>query len=219
MTKEMEAREKTVNRFADAALILIDIQQGFDDPAWGARNNPDAEANAARLLAAWRAAGRRVFHVRHASRNPASPLSPSGPGFAFKDVVAPRPGEPEFVKQVNSGFIGTGLEAQLRAANVDAIIIFGLTTPHCVSTTTRMAGNLGFTTFVAADACADFASNTCRGWREGATIEVDPELSHRIALAHLHGEFATVLDTNDILKEATNDVSDRIPALPRPHAA
>ncbi len=202
-----------MNRFADAALILIDIQKGFDDPYWGARNNPDAEKNAGRLLAAWREAGRPVFHVRHASRNPASPLSPTGPGFAFKDEVAPLPGEPQFVKNVNSGFIGTDLEAALRAAGVRTVIVFGLTTPHCVSTTTRMAGNLGFTAFVAADATADFVRNTERGWREGATLTIDPELSHRVALAHVHGEFATVLDTDDILKEAAHDVPDRIPAL------
>lgn len=208
-----------MNRFAEAALILIDIQKGFDDPYWGDRNNPDAEANAGRLLDAWRGARRRVFHVRHASRTTSSPLSPTGPGFAFKDVVAPRPGEPEFVKSVNSGFIGTDLEAQLRAAGVKSVVLFGLTTPHCVSTTTRMAGNLGFTAYVAADACADFAANTTRGWREGATLAIDPELSHRVALAHLHGEFATVLDTDEILKEAAHDVPDRISALSRPHAA
>lgn len=208
-----------MNRFAEAALILIDIQKGFDDPFWGGRNNPGAEANAGRLLEAWRAAGRPLFHVRHASRNPASPLSPTGPGFAFKDVVAPRTGEPELVKSVNSGFIGTELEARLRTAGVTSVVIAGLTTPHCVSTTTRMAGNLGFTAYVAADACADFAANVARGWREGATIRVDPEISHRIALAHLHGEFATVLDTDDILKEARHDVPDRIPALSRPDAA
>jgi nicotinamidase-related amidase len=191
-----------MNRFADAGLILIDIQKGFDDPYWGARNNPQAEANAGRLLAAWRDAGRPVFHVRHASRGPTSPLSASGPGFAFKDEVAPRDGEPEFVKEVNSGFIGTGLEAALREAGVDTVLVVGLTTPHCVSTTARMAGNLGFTTFVAADACADFALNSSRGWRDGETLSIDPETSHRVALAHLHGEFATVLDTDTILKEA-----------------
>lgn len=191
-----------MNRFANAALILIDIQKGFDDPMWGARNNPQAEANAGRLLAAWRAAGRPVFHVRHGSRNPNSPLSPTGPGFAFKDEVAPLPGEPVLTKDVNSGFIGTDLEAQLRSGGIDTVIVFGLTTPHCVSTTARMAGNLDFTTFVAADASATFAGNTARGWQDGEAIEVDPELSHRVALAHLNGEFATVLDTETILKEA-----------------
>jgi len=191
-----------MNRFADAALILIDIQKGFDDPQWGVRNNLQAEANAGRLLAAWRAAKRPIIHVRHASRNPASPLSPTGPGFAFKDAVAPLAGEPILTKDVNSGFIGTDLEARLRAGGIDTVVILGLTTPHCVSTTARMAGNLDFTTFVVADASATFAGNTANGWRDGAAIEVDPELSHRIALAHLNGEFATVLDTDDILKEA-----------------
>jgi nicotinamidase-related amidase len=210
-----------MNRFADAALVLIDIQKGFDDPCWGARNNPDAEKNAGRLLAAWRKAGRPVFHVRHASRRETSPLSPTGPGFAFKDEVTPLPHEPQFVKNVNSGFIGTDLEASLRAASVRTVILFGLTTPHCVSTTTRMAGNLGFTAFVAADACADFAWNTTRGWREAATLEIDPELSHRVALAHLHGEFATVLNTDEILKEASYDpaLPHRIPALAGADAA
>lgn len=191
-----------MNRFANAALILIDIQKGFDSPVWGARNNPQAEANAGRLLAAWRGAGRPVIHVRHGSRDPNSPLSPAGSGFAFKDEVTPLAHEPVLTKDVNSGFIGTDLEARLRDAGIDSVIVFGLTTPHCVSTTARMAGNLDFTTFVAADASATFAGNTASGWRDGAPIAVDPELSHRIALAHINGEFATVLDTDDILKEA-----------------
>lgn len=191
-----------MNRFATAALIPVDIQKGFDVPYWGARNNPGAEANAARLIAAWRAAGRPIFHVRHASQRPTSPLSPSGPGFAFKDEVAPQSGEREFVKSVNSGFIGTTLEAELRAAGIETVVVFGLTTPHCVSTTARMAGNLGFSTFVVADASADFIRNGERAWRGGEAVAIDPETSHRVALAHLHGEFATVLDTDDILKEA-----------------
>ena len=191
-----------MNRFATAALVLIDIQKGFDSPAWGARNNPRAEANAGRLLAAWRTAGRPVIHVRHGSRHPDSPLSPTGPGFAFKDEVTPLAGEPVLTKDVNSGFIGTDLEARLRAGDIDTVIVFGLTTPHCVSTTARMAGNLGFATFVVADASATYTGNTASGWRDGEAIEIDPELSHRIALAHINGEFATVLDTDDILNEA-----------------
>ena len=83
----------------------------------------------------------------------------------------------------------------------------------------RCADNLGYTAFTLADACADFAASTTPGWRDGATLTIDPELSHRVALAHLHGEFATVLDTAAILKEAAHDVPHRIPALSRPHAA
>jgi len=207
-----------MTRLDDAALIPIDIQQGFDDCFWGRRNNPRAEAEAARLIGAWRAAGRPIFHVRHASLNPRSPLHPAHPGFAFKPEAQPLEGEPQFVKSVNSGFIGTDLEARLRAAGIGKIIVFGLTTPHCVSTTVRMAANLGFDTYVAADACAAFDRSADFGWLGADAIVAEPETVHRFALANLHGEFATVLDTDTILKEAGHD-PHRISPLPRPDAA
>ena len=98
------------------ALILIDIQQAFDAPAWGARNNPGAEANAARLLQHWRARSWPVFHIQHLSTTPGSPLNPDGGAVAFKPEVTPRDGEPVLTKQVNSAFIGTDLEARLATA-------------------------------------------------------------------------------------------------------
>jgi nicotinamidase-related amidase len=178
---------------ARTALILIDVQTGFDDPRLGPRNNPDAEAHIARLLAAWRAAGRPVVHIRHMSTEPESPLWPGAPGNAFKPATAPLAGEPVFEKSVNSAFIGTGLEAYLRAAGIDTLVMAGLTTDHCVSTSARMAGNLGFTTVVVADATATFE----RAGHDG--VRYDAETVHRTALASLHGEFATVVDTEDLL--------------------
>lgn len=175
------------------ALLLIDVQQGFDDPYWGARNNPQAESNLARLLAAWRAAGRPVFHVKHNSRNPASPLHPANPGNAIKPIVAPRPGEPVFEKNVNSGFIGTGLDEALRRAGVTALVIGGITTPHCVSTTTRMAANLGFAVRLVSDACAAF------DWTAHDGRRVPAAEMHYHALAALHGEFAEVVTTDAVL--------------------
>lgn len=170
-------------------LLLIDIQAGFDAPVWGPRNNPGAEAAAAGLLAHARAAGWTVIHVRHVSTVPGSPLS--GPGTEFKPEVAPRPGEAVVEKSVNSAFIGTDLEARLRAAGVDDLAICGLTTPHCVSTTARMAANLGFAVRLAHDACAAFAANADARWSGAAAPS--PEAIHAAALDHLHGEFATVL--------------------------
>lgn len=180
----------------NAALILIDIQQGFDDPYWGTRNNPGAEANASRLLASWRAAGWPLFHVQHRSRNPKSPLFPGQPGCDHKPEVAPRAGEPVISKGVNSAFIGTDLETRLRAQDISTLVICGLTTPHCVSTTARMAGNLEFRVLVPADACAAFAQTGYDGRR------YDAETVHRLALASLHGEFADVTETTVLLARA-----------------
>ena len=179
----------------NAALILIDIQQGFDDlKYWGPRNNPAAEANAAKLLAAWRASGRPLFHVQHLSTTPGSPLRPGQPGCEFKSAVRPQPSEPVIGKQVNSAFIGTDLEARLREGGIDTLVIAGLTTAHCVSTTTRMAGNLGFRTLLAADACATNAQTGYDGRPH------DAETVHALALASLHGEFAEVADTAVLLR-------------------
>ena len=177
------------------ALLLIDFQSGFDHPRWGPRNNPLAERNALRLLDAFRAAGLPVFHVRHLSTESGSPLV--GAGAAFKDGFAPAPGEALIEKSVNSAFIGTDLEAQFRRAGVDALTICGLTTPHCVSTTTRMAANLGFAVTLAHDACAAVAANADTGF--DADPPLTPDQSHRAALAHLHGEFAEVMSTDAAL--------------------
>ena len=175
------------------ALVVIDVQQGFDEPYWGARNNPQAENNIVRLLAAWRAAGRPILHVQHNSRSPKSPLHPSNPGNAFKDIAAPRAGEPSFGKDVNSAFIGTDLEARLREAGVANLVLVGLTTPHCVSTSARMAANLGFMTRVVSDATAAHAGRGPDG------KPVDAETMHYHALAALNGEFAEIVTTDGLL--------------------
>lgn len=177
----------------DAVLIIIDMQEGFDEPAWGNRNNPQAEENAARLLDAWRQAGRPIIHVRHDSVMPGSPLRPGQPGNDIKAPVAPQGDEPVISKNVNSAFIGTDLEDRLRKAGLNTLVIVGLTTDHCVSTTARMAGNLGFETYVVSDATATHDREGYDGAKHPA------EEIHRTALASLHGEFATVVDTDSLL--------------------
>jgi nicotinamidase-related amidase len=179
-----------------AALLLIDVQQGLDDPRLGARNNPDAEQRIADLLAAWRATGRPVIHVQHSSLEPHSTLREDAPGHAFKVEALPMAGEPVFHKHVNSAFIGTDLEAHLRAHDIEMLVVVGITTDHCVSSTARMAGNLGFTVTVVEDATATFE----RRGPDGAHYSAD--LMHRVALASLHGEFVTVRSARDILAAA-----------------
>lgn len=181
------------------ALLLIDVQQAFDDPRWGPRNNPQAEANIARLIAAWRQARAPVLHVFHDSRTVGSPLHKDHAGNAPKLEARPQNGEPQFRKNVNSAFIGTSLEAYLRTAGIDRLVVVGLTTNHCVSTTVRMASNLGFLTAVVSDATATFDRATVDG-RMRLAQEV-----HEAALSDLNDEFAEVVETADLLERGTTN--------------
>lgn len=178
----------------NTVLLIIDVQKGFDEPIWGQRNNPQAEENIVKLLDAWRKHGRPVFHVQHMSTSPTSPLHPNHPGNAIKDALLPLAGEPLIQKNVNSAFIGTDLEQRLREIGCQSLVIVGLTTPHCVSTTTRMAGNLGFETYLVSDATAAFELTGHNG-RKYSAQEI-----HDVTLATLNGEFATVIETETLLR-------------------
>lgn len=180
-----------------AALISIDVQQGFDDPAWGRRNNPQAEANIGRLLAAWRSQQWPLFHVQHQA---GTVTAPRISGTDFKAVARPLPGETILTKRVNSAFIGTNLEALLHERQITTVVIMGLTTNHCVETTTRMAGNLGFVTFLVSDATATFD----RVGPDG--ILYPAETIHAISLASIHNEFAQVVTTEALLAASTETV-------------
>lgn len=186
----------TISVKDNPALILIDIQKGFDDVNyWGGdRNNPEAEQNAGKLLAFWRKMGLPVFHAKHCSSNPNSRLAEGQPGNEFQDVVAPIGGEIIIKKNVNSAFIGTDLKQQLDTARITKLVIVGLTTDHCVSTSVRMAGNFGYDTYVVEDATATF----CKTGTNGQLFS--SEIIHETALASLNDEFATVIKTETLLK-------------------
>lgn len=170
-------------------LLVIDVQRAWDGPSWPERNNPDAEARVADLLAAWREEAAPIVHVRHESAAPEGVFLRGTDAFEFKPEAAPLPGEPVVDKRVNSGFIGTDLEQRLRGAGAGTVVIAGLTTDHCCSTTARMAGNLGFETWFVSDATATHA----RGGFDAETI-------HRTALASIDDEFCEVLDSREAIR-------------------
>ena len=186
-----------------AALLVIDVQKAIDDPVWGRRNNMRADENIAALLAAWRASGRPIYHIKHNSTAPDSPYRPGQDGNDFKPCAAPRPGEAVIEKTVNSAFIGTDLEDRLRAAGHDLLVIVGVLTNNSVEATARMAGNLGFATHVVSDAtaAADLTDLDGRTW---LAQEV-----HALSLANLAGDYASIVDTGAVLEAC--DPPDPLP--------
>mgnify|MGYP006269320909 CR=1 FL=1 len=186
------------NKATDSpVLLVVDVQEGFNQPDWGARSTPNAEVHIGRLLRRWRANDWPVVYAQHLSTSPTSPLRPGQPGAAIKAEVQPQEGEPVIQKRVNSAFIGTDLDARLRERGATTLVVVGYTTNHCVSTTARMAENLGYRVIVVADATVTHEHTDHRGRHFAA------EVLQQAALANLHAEFATIADTDAILQEAT----------------
>jgi len=186
-----------MNSMDRPALLLIDIQKGLDELDYygGRRNNPGAEKNAAALLAIWRQLGLPIVHVKHNSLHKASPLFEGKPGNAIKEEVRPLPGERLIGKQAGSAFIKTELQEHLEENGIHTLVVAGLTTDHCVSATVRMAGDLGYKTFLVSDATATFDRLGSDG------VKIPAEVIQAGELASLHGEFAVVADTATIIQQ------------------
>jgi len=190
----------------DTALLLIDVQKGVHDLShWGGptgrMNNPDCVPNLQTLLTGFRDTMLTVAFTRHDSLEPDSPLKFSLPGGAQLDGLETRPGDIIVEKSVNSGFIGTDLDLQLRRAGISRLVIAGYFTNFCVETTTRMAGNMGFDCYIAHDACA-----TCNRIDLDGT-DHDPELVHALSVANMHGEFCTAITSAQALGLLSKDAA------------
>lgn len=175
------------------ALVVVDVQRGFDDPWWGPRNNPRCDANIRALVEHWAEVGRPVVYVQHDSENPRSPLHPKSPGHALKEYLVP---EPDLLvrKSVNSAFHGSpDLDGWLRTAGAEGIVVCGITTNHCCETTARVGGNLGHRVLFALDATHTFD----RTGPDGDVVTADELM--RVTAVNLHDEFAQVVRTSDLL--------------------
>lgn len=175
-----------------AILLPIDMQRGFDDPAVPRRWNRDVDANGLALLAAWRAAGRPIVHVRHDSPTPGSPFAPGSPGNAFRPGFEPRDGEPLVAKSVNSAFIGTDLDLRLKRLGAAHVVVFGMVTDMCVSTTVRTGANLGWDMILVPDAC------DCFDLPDGKGGIIPAETVQAVHVATLAYEFCRTMATADL---------------------
>ncbi|MEU7530343.1 cysteine hydrolase family protein [Saccharothrix sp. NPDC042600] len=170
----------------NTALIIVDVQQGFDDPVWGRRNNPDAEANTAALLDSW---GGPLVLVRHDSTKPDSPLRPGSPGNRFKPELDRADPDLVFGKKVNSAFHGeVDLHAWLTNRGITDIVLAGIQTNMCVETTARVGGNLGYRVELVLDATFTFDL-------EDLTAE---QLCAATATNLRGGGFAEIVSTKDV---------------------
>ncbi|KAJ5775733.1 uncharacterized protein N7511_000744 [Penicillium nucicola] len=219
------------------ALILIDNQAAFThEPTishWGTqRSNPRYEANLQALLTAFRTAKSQspsssqfeVIHIFHSSTSPGSLLHHSHPAQGIRPLDFATPAsdgsEPIFWKSVNSSFIGTGLEAHLREKGFRQLLFAGLTTDHCVSTTVRMAANLGVVDRYLGDGPvklrADGSHENEVEVDQGRIVLVadatatfgkagiDSETIQKVTVASLDGEFADAIGTDEVVKALGN---------------
>ena len=175
------------------ALMLIDMQEAIEHPKWGPRNNPDAEDNMARLLSAWRLKKGPVFHIRHDSKDPASPYRAGQPFHAFKECVAPIEGEIIIGKNTNNGFIGTDLESELKKAGITGLIIGGFLIQHSVDFTARMASSLGFDVVIVSDGTS--ATGLTDPW--GKFWFADGV--HSLTIANFADDYGVIAETDDII--------------------
>jgi len=187
---------------APVALIVIDVQQGFNDPWWGpTTNEPGCEHNIKRLLRHWRVTNPGpVIIVRHDSVNPASPLHPGKPGNHLMVFLEARNEELLITKTVNSAFYGQpDLHDWLKEHGIKRLVVCGIQTNMCVETTARMGGNLGYRVTLVLDATRTFDLKSDILGIGVVTLSAD-DLMRATAVNLQAGGFAQVTDTDSLLE-------------------
>ncbi len=177
---------------AKTALLLIDFQREYFDGALSLPDGPSAAAKAVQLVAAADRCGVPVIHVHHIAGHPAATLfARNASGSAPVAGLVPLPGHRRIEKGLPSSFVGTTLEADLRAEGRELLLIAGLMTHMCVDSTARDAVHRGFRVVLAADACASRDLPNPLG---GALGGVVPHATvHAATLAALADRFADVV--------------------------
>lgn len=136
-----------------------------------------------RVLAAARETGLTVVHTREGHRPDLADLAPSkkargrlrsgigdpGPmgrilvrgeqGHGIVDELTPLPSEPVVDKPGKGSFYATDLDAILHAKDIRYLVVTGVTTEVCVTSTVREANDRGYDCLVLADCVASYFPN------------------------------------------------------------
>ena len=175
------------------AFVAIDVQIDYFPrgrfPNFGARS----ALKKTLVLRDWaRTLGLPVFWVRHTSPSNARFFREGTPGRELHPALTPLPGEPIIDKRDPNSFVGTDLEAQLRARGITTVVWCGMMSWMCIDTTVRSAKDRGFTNLLAHDACA-------AGWLKGPYGVVTPWAAHKAFVSALGFRHATVMSTKDVV--------------------
>ncbi len=194
-----EAKREILHIQDNAALIVVDVQEGFDDELFmGKRNNPGADQNIEAIINVWEKSRRPIVIVQHNSISAGSVLNPSKPGNALKPYVKRVKPDLAVTKSVNSAFYGTpDLDQWLKSSDIHQIVIIGIQTNMCCETTARMAGNLGYEVIFVPDAMHTFDATG----PDGVVISAD-EITRATVASLFDGEFAKIASTMGVVESA-----------------
>lgn len=164
----------------DTALIIIDIQNEYFPGGKLALDRPEQAAeNAAQLLNIFRHNKLPVVHIQHENMNPEMDFMLAGSnGQKIYQRLKPLLDETCFCKHYPNAFWQTDLENHLNDLGIKNLVITGMMTHMCVSSTARAAMERGFNSTLIQDACAT-QSLAFNG------IEIPAETVHQTALAEL----------------------------------
>ncbi|WP_088343176.1 MULTISPECIES: cysteine hydrolase family protein [Rhodomicrobium] len=182
---ELAGADLTPAKIADAALILIDMQNEYRAGPVAVTGFEPAVAAAANLLAAARKSGSPVFHIAQKGRA-GGLFDRAAERGQITAELTPQPGEPVIEKPLPNAFAGTELAALVAETGRKNLIVVGFMTHMCVSSTTRAALDLGYRVTIDAGACAT------RDLPDGRGGVIAAGVLHDIALAELADRFAIV---------------------------
>lgn len=183
---QLTASEHPAAQWQDAVLIIIDAQNEY---RIGDMQLPDVEpatVQIEKLLAAARAHGTPVAHIRHMGV-PGYLFDPEGPRGQIFDELTPITGEAVIDKPLPNAFAHSSLQEFVQSTGRKDLIVCGFMTHMCVSATVRAAKDLGYQSTVVADACA---TRPLPGLAGG---EFDAQALHEMELVALADFFACVV--------------------------